>query len=274
MSEDLSGQVAFITGVARGQGRSHAVLLAEHGADIIGVDICADLETVNYPLATPEDLADTQLLVEKAGGRMAAAIADVRDQQALGRAVTDGVAELGGVDIVIANAGIMAHGFGPDDDSERSFADSVAVMLTGVWNTLQVAVPHLIAKGRGGAIVITSSAAGLYSPMTDMRGGYDGYVASKAGVIGLMRAYAGQLAEHRIRVNSVHPTGVATPMVVNDFFPTYIEANPQFVGKLHNPFPVEMIDPLDVSRAVLYLVGESGRYVTGVTLPVDAGISA
>lgn len=274
MSQSLDDRVAFITGVARGQGRSHAVMLAEQGVDIIGVDICQQMDTVNYRLATLADLDETKLLVDKTGRRMVAVQADVRDQAALGAAVRAGVGELGRLDIVIANAGIMAHGFGRDDDSIRSFTDSVAVMLTGVWNTLQVTVPHMIRQGDGGSIVITSSAAGLYSPMTDMRGGYDGYVASKAGVIGLMRAYAGELAQHRIRVNSVHPTGVATPMVINDFFPQYIAANPQFAGKLQNPLPVDVIDVEDVSRAVIYLVGESGRYVTGVQLPVDAGISA
>lgn len=272
--QDLDGKVAFVTGAARGQGRSHCQLLASHGVRIIATDICAQIDTVGYPLSRAEDLDKTVELIESAGGKIVARQVDVRDQSGLKDAVTEGVEAFGRLDIVLANAGIMAHGIPPDDRSEQAFRDSVDVMLVGVWNTLQATVPTMLDIGNGGSIVITSSAAGLYSPMTDMRGGYDGYVASKAGVIGLMRAYAGQLAQHSIRVNSVHPTGVATPMCLNDFFPKYVAANEYMVEKLQNPMPVEMIEARDVSNAILYLVSDSGRYVTGITLPVDAGISS
>jgi len=272
--DKMSDKVVFVTGAARGQGRSHAVLLAEEGADVIGVDLCAQIDTVNYPMATPEDLEETVRLVEKTGRRMLGLRADVRDQDQLASAFAAGVAEFGHVDVVLANAGVMTHTLPPHEKSRQAFRDAVDVMLVGVWNTLQVSVPALIAQGTGGAIVITSSAAGLWAPTTDMAGGYDGYVSSKFAVVGLMKSYANALAKYSIRVNSVHPTGVATPMVVNDFFPQYIAANAEMAAKLGNPLPVEVIEAIDVSRAVLYLTSDDGRYVTGVTLPVDAGITA
>ncbi len=270
----VAGKIAFITGAARGQGRSHAVALADEGADIIGLDICAQIDTVGYPMATPDDLEETVRLVEKTGRSMLGVRADVRDPNAVAGAWRAGIDRFGHVDIVIANAGVMTHTLPPHTQSRQAFRDAVDVMLVGVWNTLQATVPTLIAQGTGGAIVITSSAAGLWAPSTDMAGGYDGYVSSKFAVVGLMKSYAGALAKHSIRVNSVHPTGVATPMVMNDYFPQYVAANPDMVSKLANPMPVEVIDASDVSRAVLYLVSDDGRYVTGVTLPVDAGITA
>lgn len=147
-------------------------------------------------------------------------------------------------------------------------------MLTGVWNTLQVTVPHLISGERGGAIVITSSAAGLRAQPTDMGGGTDGYFAAKFGVVGLMKAYANALGKHNIRVNTVHPTGVATPMITNDFFPEFIEANPDIAEHMVNSLPVFAIEDVDVSRAVLFLVSDEGRYVTGITMPIDAGMTS
>ncbi|MDG4668087.1 mycofactocin-coupled SDR family oxidoreductase [Mycobacterium sp. 236(2023)] len=269
----LDGMVAFITGAARGQGRSHAEALAAEGADIVGIDICEQIDTVSYPMATSEDLEETVALVEKHGRRMIAHRGDVRDLAAMRRVVDEAVGELGRLDIVAANAGIMAHSLPPYANSEQAWKDSIDTMLTGVWNTLQATVPHLIAGGRGGSIAITSSAAGLRARTTERSGGADGYFAAKFGVVGLMKAYAGALAEYQIRVNSLHPTGVDTPMVVNDFFPTWIKAHPVTAASSVNALPVPMVDPSDVSNALLYLVGDSGRYVTGTTMTVDAGLT-
>jgi SDR family mycofactocin-dependent oxidoreductase len=270
----LDGRVAFITGVARGQGRSHAVTLAEEGADIIGIDLCRQLPTVNYPMSTPDDLAETVKLVEDTGQRIIATVADVRDFDDLKVAVDGGVDEFGRLDIVLANAGIMAHALPPFENSRDAFRDSVDIMLTGVWNTLQVTVPHLIAGGRGGSVVITSSAAGLRAQPTDMGGGTDGYYAAKFGVVGLMKAYANALGQHEIRVNTIHPTGVATPMINNDFFPEFMEANPDIAEHMVNSLPVFAIEEVDVSRAIRFLVSEDGRYITGTTFPVDAGMTS
>jgi SDR family mycofactocin-dependent oxidoreductase len=269
----LDGKVAFITGAARGQGRSHAEALAAEGADIVGIDICAQLETVAYPMATPEDLDETVALVEKHGRRMLARRADVRDLSAVRSAVEEGVAEFGRLDIVVANAGIMAHSLPPYPNSERAWKDSIDTMLTGVWNTLQATVPHLIGGGRGGSIVITSSSAGLRAQTTERSGGADGYFAAKFGVIGLVKAYAGALAEHNIRVNSLHTTGVNTPMVVNDFFPAWIEAHPKTAANVVNALPVQLVEVSDVSNALLFLVCDTGRYVTGLEMTVDAGLT-
>jgi SDR family mycofactocin-dependent oxidoreductase len=270
----LDGKVVFVTGLARGQGRSHAVTLAEQGADIIGVDLCAQLPTVNYPMSTPDDLAHTVKLVEDTGRRIVATVGDVRDFDGLKAAVDQGVAELGRLDVVLANAGVMAHALPPFHRSREAFRDSVDIMLTGVWNTLQVTVPHLIAGGRGGSIVITSSSAGLRAQPTDMGGGTDGYFAAKFGVVGLMHAYANALGKHEIRVNSIHPTGVLTPMITNDFFPAFIEANPDIAGHMVNSLPVFAVEDVDVSRAISFLVSDDARYISGVTLPVDAGMTS
>jgi SDR family mycofactocin-dependent oxidoreductase len=272
----LDGRVALITGAARGQGRSHAELLAENGADIIGLDICSQFDTVHYPMSTADDLEETVRLVEKTGRRMVAVEADVRDLSAMQSAVSQGLKTFGRLDIVLANAGIMAHAL-PGitlEESARAWRDSVDVMLTGVWNTLQATVPVLIEQSEGGAIVITSSSAGLRAQPTDRLGGTDGYYAAKFGVVGLMLAYACSLGEHNIRVNSVHPTGVSTPMVINDFFPQYLEANPRIAANMVNSLPVPTIEPSDVSEAILYLVSDSGRYVSGSILSVDAGMTA
>lgn len=272
----LDGKVAFITGVARGQGRSHAIRLAEEGADIVGIDLCQQLDTVNYPMSTPDDLAETVKLVEETGRRIIAREADVRDFAAVKAVVSEGVEEFGRLDIVLANAGVMTHSLPPIDPekSYRAWHDAIDIMLTGVWYTLQATVPHLIDGGRGGSIVITSSAAGLRTQPTDMGGGTDGYYASKFAVVGLMKAYANALGEHNIRVNTVHPTGVATPMILNDFFPAFVEANPRIAESVVNSLPVFAIEEIDVSNAITYLVSDEGRYVTGITLPVDAGLTA
>jgi SDR family mycofactocin-dependent oxidoreductase len=269
----LDGKVAFITGAARGQGRSHAQLLAEEGADIVGIDVCRQIETVGYPMSTAKDLEETVRLVKKTGRRMVARQADVRDTAALSEALAAGQARFGRLDIVCANAGIMAHQMPPYSKSEQAWQDSIGTMLTGVWNTLRLTAPILIQGGRGGSIVITSSTAGLTSKWTTFDGGFDGYTASKFGVVGLMRSYAGRLAQYNIRVNTVHPTGVATPMVVNDYFPEFMKVHSEVAARSQNALPVPVVEAVDVSRAVLYLVSDDGRYVTGSTFTVDAGLT-
>jgi SDR family mycofactocin-dependent oxidoreductase len=269
----LDGKVAFITGAARGQGRSHAQLLAEEGADIIGIDVCRDIDSTPYPLGTREELAETAALVEETGQRMVAIEADVRDAAALGEALARGVSELGRLDIVIANAGILANGLPPFEKSEQEWTDTIDINLTGVWHTLRLTAPILRDQSQGGAIVITSSTAGLKASWTNFDGGYDGYIASKFAVVGLMRAYAGALAPYDIRVNTIHPTGVDTPMVINDQFPLLMEAFPELAATSQNALPVEILQPIDVSRALLYLVSDDGRYVTGSTFSIDAGLT-
>jgi SDR family mycofactocin-dependent oxidoreductase len=265
----LDGKVAFITGAARGQGRSHAVRLAQEGADIIAVDLCAQVSTVAYPMATPGDLDETVKAVEALDRRIVARIADVRDAGALQAAFDAGVAELGGIDIVLANAGVAPMTVGEPD--RQAFLDVVDINLTGVWNTVEVAKSLLIEQGRGGAIVLTSSTAGLKGIGGEDPGGM-GYTAAKHGVVGLMRGYATTLAKHSIRVNTVHPTGVNTPMVVNEVM-AQVLAQAGMENALTNALPVELIEAVDISNAILWLVSDDARYVTGVTLPVDAGFT-
>jgi SDR family mycofactocin-dependent oxidoreductase len=265
----LDGKVAFITGAARGQGRSHAVRLAQEGADIIAIDICRQIDTVPYPMSAPEDLAETAKQVEALDRRIFTARADVRDAAELQQAFDAGTAELGPVDIVLANAGVAPFSL---HEKPGIWQDVVDVNLTGVFNTVEAALPSMIARGKGGAIVLISSAAGL----TGAAGGSPGalaYTASKHGVVGLMRSYAHALGQQSIRVNSVHPTGVNTPMIANDAMQEYLAAGPQQSGGLLNSLPVEMIEAVDVSNAILWLVSDDGRYVTGITLPVDAGFA-
>lgn len=266
----LNGKVAFITGAARGQGRAHAVRLAEEGADIIGIDICDQIDTVAYPMATKDDLTETVSLVEKLGRRMEASVVDVRDADALADAVAHGVRELGRLDIVIANAGIMFQGLAPGRD-HIAFRDAIDVMLVGVWNTIQATLPTLREQGDGGSIILISSVNGLKGMVAGTNGGNFGYAAAKHGIVGLMRMYANLLAPEFIRVNTVHPTGVDTPMLVG-FDTSMAAANPALADGLGNPMPVGTIEARDVSNAVAWLVSDAARYVTGVTLPVDAGM--
>jgi SDR family mycofactocin-dependent oxidoreductase len=269
----LDGRVAFVTGGARGQGRSHVLRLAEEGADVIVVDLCAPIDSVSYPLASEEDLAETVDLAEKTGRRILARRADVRDREALEQGVSDGIKLFGRVDIVVANAGILPI-FDERGQSLSAWRDALDVNLTGVMHTVDVALPQLIAQGSGGSIVLISSSAGLkgMTPTVDLANyGYLGYHASKHGVVGLMRAYASALASHSIRVNSVHPSGVATGMVANPAVAAHAAAHPQFFPSLANAMPVAILDSLDVSNAVAWLCSDEARYVTGVALPVDAG---
>jgi SDR family mycofactocin-dependent oxidoreductase len=264
----LDGKVAFITGAARGQGRSHAVRLAQEGADIIAVDICEQIATVPYPMSTPEDLAQTVKEVEAEGRRIVARQADVRDLSGLRRAYEEGTAELGPVDIVLANAGI---GSGSSDPTDDEWHDVLAVNLTGVYNTVRVAIPAMIERGQGGSIVLTSSAAGLVGVASNAPGML-GYTAAKHGVVGLMRSWANYLAPYNIRVNSVAPTGVRTPMVVNDHLEVLLGQEPGIAAGMTNALPVDLVEAIDISNAIVYLVSDDGRYVTGITLPVDAGM--
>ncbi len=270
----LDGKVALITGAARGQGRSHALRLAEEGADIIAVDICAQVETVGYPMSTPEDLAETVSKIEDLDRRVVSHRADVRDDAALRAAVSDGVSHLGGVDIVLANAGIASIGGDSSAGEAAVFRDLIDINLTGVWSTVQAAAPTMIEQGRGGAIVLTSSTQGLTGRGGNGTGAMDGYCAAKHGVVGLMRTFSHWLAPHGIRVNTVHPTGVDTPMINNPVIENYIAENPTVADALSNLMDVAMVEARDISNAIAWLVSDEARYVTGVTLPVDAGFTA
>jgi SDR family mycofactocin-dependent oxidoreductase len=273
MTGRVEGKVAFITGAARGQGRSHAVTLAREGADIIAVDIAKQVDSVPYPMATPEDLAETVRQVEALDRRIVATQADVRDYDALKEALDDGVARLGRLDIVSANAGIVSYGT-LAELPEQTWQDMIDVNLTGVWHAAKAAIPHLRAGGRGGSMILTSSEMGLRGlPNTGH------YTAAKHGVVGLMRTLALELAPDFIRVNSVHPTTVNTPMVMNSA--TYRLFRPDLenptaddmaeASRAVNALPIPWVEPADISNAVLWLASDEARYVTGITLPVDAG---
>lgn len=262
----LDGQVAFITGAARGQGRSHALRLAADGADIVALDICAQIASVPYDLATKDDLYETVKQVNNLDRQAIAVIGDVRDYDGLASAVSQGLSAFGRLDIVLANAGIAPMSV---RDHEDAWRDVIDVNLTGVQNTLRATAPVLIEGGRGGSIVITSSTMGLVGVGTDKPGAL-AYTASKHGVVGLMRAYANLLAPHRIRVNAVHPTGIGTRMVDNPAMQEYLASIGTQSGG-GNALPVGMIEPIDISNAIAWLVSDAARYVTGSSLPVDAG---
>lgn len=271
----FDGKVAFITGAARGQGRSHAVRLAEEGADIIAVDICAPIDSVTpyYPLAEPEDLAETTRLVEKLNRRIVTRQADVRDLAALESALQAGISELGRVDIVLANAGVFTTSFAADM-SEQAWRDVIDINLNGVFFTARAAIPHLIAQGDGGVILITSSTAGMQ--------GYPNaphYTASKHGVVGLMKSLAQELAPHGIRVNTIHPTGVDTPMIQNErtwslFLPDDPEPTREKAAeglKISNLLDLPWIEPREVSNLVAWLASDEARHVTASQYSIDAG---
>jgi SDR family mycofactocin-dependent oxidoreductase len=269
----LDGKVAFISGAARGQGRSHAIRLAQEGADIIAFDLLDEVATVDYPMSTKEDMDETVRLVEALDRRIYAAQADVRDQAQVKAVYAAGVAELGPVDIILANAGICQLG-SAEPDPVQTFNDVIGVNLIGVWNTVAIAAQDMIDRGQGGAIVLTSSTQGLTGRGADGSVGAAGYAAAKHGVVGLMRSFANWLSPYNIRVNTVHPTGVATPMVMNEVLGKYVNDNPEAAKMTANLMPVDLIDPVEISNAILYLVSDDARYVTGVTLPVDAGFLA
>ncbi len=274
MTGRVAGKVAFVTGAARGQGRSHALRLAQEGADIIAVDIEGQIDSVPYAMSTPEDMAQTVKEVEALDRRIVATQADVRDYAAVKAAVDEGVAQLGRLDIVSANAGIFSFGALADLE-EQHWQDMIDVNLTGVWHAAKAAIPHLKAAG-GGSIILTSSTAGL---MAIPNIGH--YTAAKHGVVGLMRTLALELAPDFIRVNSVHPTSVDTGMIQNAatyalFAPDLPEAQrtKETLGDRFgalNALPIPWVEPVDISNAVLWLASDEARYVTGVTLPIDAG---
>jgi (+)-trans-carveol dehydrogenase len=274
MTGRVEGKVAFITGAARGQGRSHAIRLAQEGADIIAIDICRGFEDSTAPAATPEDLAETADMIKNLDRRVVTAQVDVRDYAALKAALDGGVEELGRLDIVVANAGIGTTGVKLHKMAESIWEETIDINLGGVWKTIKAAVPHLKAGGRGGSVIITSSVGGL---KTYPQVGH--YIAAKHGVVGLMRTFAVELGAESIRVNTIHPTHVNTPLLMNE--PTYRMFRPD----LENPGPADLapicqsfhflpipwVEPVDISNAVLFLASDEARYITGVTLPVDAG---
>ena len=275
----VEGKVAFITGAARGQGRSHALRLAQEGADIVGVDICAQVDTVPYPMAGPEDLSETVALVERTGRRMLGVQADVRDLKALNDAVAQGMAAFGRLDTVVANACTL-NGTAPAWElTEEQFEDQIATGLGGTWRTIKATVPLLIEQRQGGSIIFISSTSGISAELNLAH-----YVAAKTGVTGLMRALSAELAHHMIRVNSIHPTNVRTPMIENqhlvDLFAggregvTFDDQQIRRGFQDMNSLPIPWLEPIDISNAVLYLASDESRYITGTTHVVDAGALA
>ena len=277
MSGTLTGKVAFVTGAARGQGRSHALRLAQDGADIIAVDICSRVDSVTCSEpATVADLEETRRLVESVGAKIVTAQADVRDVDTLTAAVDDAVSQLGGLNIVVANAGILTFGARTHEVAAQAWQDTVDINLTGVWHTYKAAARHLIASGPGGSVIITSSLAGFKG-----LGNAAGYVATKHAVIGLMKVLANELGPYGIRVNTIHPNAVNTPMIQNDEMfrlfcpdlenPTAEDAAPAFARM--NPMGINWVEPSEVSNVVAWLASEESRYVSGAQIPVDAGAS-
>ena len=273
MTGRVGGKVAVITGAARGQGRTHATRLAEEGVDLILIDAAKDIKSVAYHLGSREELEETAELARKLGRRVALRVADVREAKPLADAVASGVEDLGRLDIVVANAGITSAAPALQMSAVQ-WLDVIDVNLTGVFNTVKASVPHIIAGGRGGSVVIVNSAAGL-RPYRNLAH----YTSAKHGLVGLMRTLALELGEHWIRVNSVHPTGVETTMMLNadarrlyrpDLVePTIDDVRGVFTGV--HALPIPWVQPEDVSNAVLFLASDEARYVTGVALPVDAG---
>jgi (+)-trans-carveol dehydrogenase len=270
----LDGKVAFITGGARGQGRSHAITLAENGADVVIVDIDQTIESVFYPLATADDLDETARMVEKTGRGVLARTVDVRDSAALDAVVAEAVKTFGHIDVVSANAGIATTMLKTWEMSERDWQDVIDVNLTGVWRTVKAVVPPMIDAERGGCIVLTSSLAGLkgYSNIA-------GYVAAKHGVNGLMRTLANELGPYSIRVNSVCPGLIHTDMMMNQ--PTYDIFRPEIdhptkedateVFRTMQVLPTDWLEPQDVSEVIAWLASDAARFITGAAIPVDAG---
>jgi SDR family mycofactocin-dependent oxidoreductase len=269
---DLKGKVAFITGAARGQGRAHAVRLAREGADILAIDICPDVAAMDYPNATRADLHETAQLVEAEGRKVVAITADVRDLAGLQQAFDEGMASLGRVDIVIANAGLVRLTQGGDPDAVwRTIVDT---NLTGTWNTISVALPALRAQGPGGNIVIISSTAGL-KPTAGLGIGALAYTSTKTGLVGLMKQLAASLAPESIRVNSVHPTGVKSGMTMNEAMGKLVAqamaGEATSISAMQNAMPIDILEPEDIADAVAFLVSDQAKWITGVALPVDAG---
>lgn len=272
---ELEGRVAFITGAARGQGRAHAVRLARDGVDVIGIDICADIASMGYPNGSEEELEETVRLVEKEGRRMVARKADVRDYDGLCAAFAAGYEEFGRVDIIIANAGIVRLGT-ESEDFLREWNDVIDTNLTGVYHTVRAALPAMREGGRGGSIVITSSTAGLKgTPSLNAAG--NAYSAAKRGVVALMQNLATYLAPEWIRVNTIHPTGVASGMTINAAMAALMEqaaaGGDNAIAGMQNALPLPMLQPEDVANAVAFLVSEEAKFITGIQWPLDAGLT-
>jgi SDR family mycofactocin-dependent oxidoreductase len=276
LSLPLSGKVAFITGAARGQGRAHAVRLAQAGVSIVGIDICDQVDGVEYPMATPGDLAETVKLVEEVGGRIVVGEADVRDSGSMEVVYRQGLAEFGRLDFVIANAGIMPI-FGERSKERAAWDLCLDVLLTGVLNTVELTYRQIVDQGDGGSIVITSSMAALLPMMrTEYRHTYGmlGYSAAKAALVNLARNYASILAVHKIRVNTVHPTGVETPMINNSLVSeSYTTMSAEDMNLSANAMPIRAVDAEDIAAAVCWLCSDGARYYTGNAMRVDAGAS-
>lgn len=264
----LDGKVVLITGAAQGQGRAHSLRFAQEGADVIALDLCAQDPAVGYPTGTPAGLAETAALISDAGRRVVAKPADIRDRAGLAAVIDAAVAELGRLDVVVANAGICTSQ--PwEDVTEQVWDATLATNLTGTWNTCRASIPHLAATG-GGSIVVISSAAGLGGPPFLLP-----YVVSKHGLVGLMRALANEVGPLGIRVNSVHPGGVETPMGdgTHEQMRPLLDARPEFAGMFGAALPYSRMTPEDITPTVLYLASDASRFVTGTTLAVDAGIT-
>jgi SDR family mycofactocin-dependent oxidoreductase len=277
----LDGKVAVVSGAARGQGRSHAIRLAEEGADIIAIDLCEDVASVPYPLASREELEQTVAAVEATDRRVVSSVVDVRDAEATAEAVRAGVEELGRLDVVVANAGIVSY-YPADELHLQAWADMIDTNLTGVWNLTSASLRPLIDGGNGGSIVFLSSTAALIG-MPNLAH----YSAAKAGLVGLMQSLAVELGPHMIRVNTIHPTGVNTMMVQNEATYSLMsdgaattvdpeDPHPAVAETLTslNALPVTWVEPVDVSNAIVFLAGETGRFITGTQLRVDAGSAA
>lgn len=271
MSQSISGRVALVTGAARGQGRAHAVRLGGEGADIIALDIAGPLPTsVPYDSATPDDLAETARLVSAAGRRIVTAAVDIRDLHALRAAVDDAVAELGRLDVVVANAGICSPAAW-DRITPEAFRDTIDTNVTGTWNTVMASAPHVIDGGRGGSIILIGSAAGIRMEPFMVH-----YVVSKHAVTGMARAFAAELGRHNIRVNSVHPGAVATPMgsgQMREAIRSAADTYPYLRGRNKPLLPEGTAQPEDIADAVAWLASDQSRFVTGTQVSVDMGIS-
>jgi (+)-trans-carveol dehydrogenase len=269
----LAGRVALVTGAARGQGRSHALRLAEEGAHIIALDSCEDVATVPYPMSSEEDLAETAALVEKTGVEVRTHKVDVRDAAGIERALAESVAELGRLDIVSANAGIISYGK-TEDISEEAWNDVIDVNLTGVWKTCKAAIPHIRAGGRGGSILVTSSVLGLMVFPNLVH-----YSSAKHGLTALVRTLAIELGPEQIRVNAIHPGQVATDLLLNDT--TYRLFRPDLEAPTKEDFieaarplaamQIPYVEAIDVSNALVFLASDEARYITGAALSVDGG---
>jgi SDR family mycofactocin-dependent oxidoreductase len=269
----VEGKIALVTGAARGQGRSHAIRLAEEGADIIAVDLCEQMSTVPYDMSSPEDLKETARLVEALDRRIFTQTADVRDLAQMTAAVASGAAEIGPIDIVVANAGIFSHA--PTREmTVEVWQDMIDVNLTGVWNTVRAAIPAMLDRGAGGSLVLISSSAGIKGFPA-----FAHYTAAKHGVVGLMKSFASEFGADRIRVNSIHPSSVNTKMIKNDtmyrlFRPDLENPTADDYGELFasmHMLPEKWADPRDISNAVLWLASDESRCVTGLQVKVDFG---